>query len=211
MIMNKILIFTLLSVIGLVSLFLAGVYDRFPGDLQSTTFLQGIESIALNSYMKIVSFLTEGEFMFAFGLLVVLIMHFLRKRKEFFMSLGMLIVLHLNPILKLIAGRPRPTTELVEIFTDSKGMSFPSGHAFQVIVLFGFLIYLVERMVSTIWMRRTIQILLIMLILSVGISRIYLGAHWLSDVIAGYYFGFIFLLALIIFWDEIEALRYRSL
>lgn len=202
--MREFVIYLVLLAIGLISLIFARIYERFPGDLEITFFIQGMKNTTFVTYLKSVSFLTNGYFMFSIGALIVFLMFALKKKREFFMSIALLILLHLVQVLKLIAMRPRPSSEEIKVFYEGGGFSFPSGHAFQTIVLFGFLIYLTEKLIKNIWIRRIIQTLSVVLVISVGISRIYLGAHWLSDVLAGYYFGGVFLLILITFWDKIQ-------
>lgn len=93
-------------------------------------------------------------------------------------------------LLKLIYHRPRPFSRLAE----AHGSSFPSGHAFNVMLLCGFLTYLIWRQVAGKRLRLALSALLGFLVLAVGLSRVYLQAHWLSDVLAGYLAGFAWLL-----------------
>lgn len=88
----------------------------------------------------------------------------------------------LNQLLKLVAQRPRP--EAVAIVSVS-GYSFPSGHTMVATAFFGLLIYLLWRSGRGRAQRWALSCLLGLLVLSVGVSRIYLGAHYASDVLAG--------------------------
>jgi undecaprenyl-diphosphatase len=90
----------------------------------------------------------------------------------------------LNRILKEIVRRLRP--KLPEPWVTEPGWSFPSGHAMGSLVAYGFLAYLLTRITPAHFPRRTVIVLLAGLILLIGFSRIYLGAHFLSDVIGGY-------------------------
>lgn len=93
----------------------------------------------------------------------------------------------LNFSFKWAYGRTRPAfaTPLVNETT----FSFPSGHSMASLVTYGMLIYLVVLLVRPGWGRRLAVTLLAALIVTVGFSRIYLGAHWLSDVLGGYAAG----------------------
>jgi undecaprenyl-diphosphatase len=94
----------------------------------------------------------------------------------------------LNLILKASFERPRPN---VFPWLDNAGFfSFPSGHAMTSTVVYGTLAYLVARLEPGVWMRRLTFGLAVALILTIGLSRIYLGVHYPSDVIAGMIGGF---------------------
>lgn len=98
-----------------------------------------------------------------------------------------------NESIKIVIGRPRPVSELVNVFVPVAGNSFPSGHVMFYTVFFGFLLFLgLTQLPTSIW--RTIGlVLLASLIVLIGPSRMYLGAHWLSDVIAAHLLGLIIL------------------
>lgn len=95
-----------------------------------------------------------------------------------------------NPLIKIVVNRPRPgiTFELgLRVPTDS---SFPSGHAATAMVVYGFLIYLAWVKLREHRLARNIVIALCAIyILAMGLSRIYLGEHWFSDVLGGYLYG----------------------
>jgi len=98
-----------------------------------------------------------------------------------------------NALIKRTIGRPRPINTLVEVFVPEQGFSFPSGHVMFYTVFFGFLLVLVlTRMPHTRW-RWLFGAPLAALVLLIGPSRIILGAHWLSDVLAAYLLGLVIL------------------
>jgi undecaprenyl-diphosphatase len=92
-------------------------------------------------------------------------------------------------VLKLIFHRARPATITVNVF----GASFPSGHSFTATVVFGLIIYLLwKRRVRHAWPWTA---LFVSLVLLVGFSRVYLHAHYLTDVAGGYFFGLVWLIS----------------
>jgi undecaprenyl-diphosphatase len=97
-------------------------------------------------------------------------------------------------LMKILIHRARPTPEDAKILSTFTQSSFPSGHVVHYVVFFGFLIaaMIVNKNISSFW-RIFVGILSAFLILTVSISRIYLGAHWATDVLGGYLFGFIYL------------------
>jgi membrane-associated phospholipid phosphatase len=99
-----------------------------------------------------------------------------------------------NTVLKMGIGRPRPTDALVEIFWESPGLSFPSGHVMFYTVFFGFLFFLAwTRLKNSVW-RALVMIGSALMVLLVGVSRIFLGAHWVTDVIAAHLISLLILL-----------------
>lgn len=96
--------------------------------------------------------------------------------------------------LKLIFGRTRPEDQL----SAAAGHSFPSGHSFMSMTLYGFLIYLTWRVVRRDAVRIGMTILLVLLICVVGVSRVVLRVHWVSDVAGGFAAGLGWLVSSII-------------
>ncbi len=114
---------------------------------------------------------------------LVLIIAFKNKKYGAFALLNAISILILNILLKLIFMRDRPYDLM--IITES-GYSFPSGHAMASLGFYGFIIYLLWHFNITKRMKILFSIMLSILILLIGMSRIYLGVHYASDVLAGY-------------------------
>ena len=89
----------------------------------------------------------------------------------------------LNLMLKNILQRPRPTEYRI---IDERGYSFPSGHSMISMAFYGLLIYLIYKNIKNKSLKWILIILLSILILFIGISRIYLGVHYVSDVLGGF-------------------------
>ena len=116
-----------------------------------------------------------------------------RPRAALF-SLLTLLGLPLNMLLKEIVHRPRPTNSLVRILFYERGDSFPSGHAMGSTIVYGFLAYLTWTYITDLARRRFWTAVLIVTPIAISFSRIYIGAHWFSDIIGAWIFGLIVLL-----------------
>ena len=117
-------------------------------------------------------------------LLCFLILVFNKNKKiniAIIFNLGICTILNL--MLKNILQRPRPTEYRI---IDERGYSFPSGHSMISMAFYGLLIYLIYKNIKNKSLKWILIILLSILILFIGISRIYLGVHYVSDVLGGF-------------------------
>lgn len=105
------------------------------------------------------------------------------KKIPIVMCVNLVIISILNWILKIIVQRPRPNEFRL---IDEKGYSFPSGHSMISMAFYGFIIYLIYKKVENRYVRWGLISFLCILIFCIGISRIYLGVHYTSDVLAGF-------------------------
>ncbi len=125
-------------------------------------------------------------------------------------SVGLLLVAMMggalmNTLLKNIFDRPRPS--IVEAGTEVMSLSFPSGHAMSSFIAYSAIAYLGGRLGPTRRLRWTTWFVAAIIILAVGFSRIYLGVHYPSDVLAGYVAGLAWLAFVI---SGLAAIRYFS-
>ena len=87
---------------------------------------------------------------------------------------------------------------LMKINTDDSlkqgGFSFPSGHSMIAVCMYGYLIYMVNKKFTNKYLKFISIFMLVVLIISIGLSRVYVGVHYISDVIAGYILALILLI-----------------
>jgi membrane-associated phospholipid phosphatase len=114
----------------------------------------------------------------------------------------------LNTTLKGVVRRLRP--QLPEPWLTEPGWSFPSGHAMGSLVTYGFLAYLLTRITPTHFPRRSAIAVLAGLVLLIGFSRIYLGVHFLSDVLGGYAAAAVWLMFCIFVTHQTQSRSHRS-
>ena len=168
-----------------------------PIDPAVTRALHDPASPSLDALMNAVTGLGSSVVLVAVVACVAGVLAVRRHRAEavlLVLALGGTLVL--NDVLKSIVQRPRPDVEWAAVWPES---SFPSGHSMNSLV-----IYLALALVT--WRLAGHRVGVVALVLaatvpiSVGISRIYLGAHWMTDVIGGYLAGGLWLSALVVVW-----------
>ncbi|MBI1258385.1 MAG: phosphatase PAP2 family protein [Chloroflexi bacterium] len=106
----------------------------------------------------------------------------------------------LGLIIKSLVVRPRPSVDVVNVFAQLTDYSFPSGHVLYFTTFFGFLLFLTYTLLKSSWWRILLLIVLAAMIALIGVSRIFEGQHWASDVIAAYLLGSVWLSASILIY-----------
>lgn len=115
-------------------------------------------------------------------------------RREGVLCLSLLGAGTTTGVLKVIVRRPRPGADFKLMQKKLRDKSFPSGHATHYSSFYGFIFWFAYRRLRPSWLRTTILVFCATMIALVGPSRVYLGHHWASDVIAGELVGFSYLL-----------------
>jgi membrane-associated phospholipid phosphatase len=173
----------------------ARLYATFPGDEALLGWIQSQRHPVLTTFMRVVA--EAGRTYFLIGLIgAVTLAAYTSKRREWMFPLATLVLLGAGPILKALADRPRPPIDLVGLTEPLAGNGFPSGHAFGSTLVFGTIIYLASVLIPMRWLRWTVQGTSFALILGVGVSRVYSGAHWPSDVAGAYVIALLVLAAI---------------
>lgn len=194
--MNKGLLVVALILVIVLS-FAAAIQDYFLGDLYLARAIQEIKITLWQDAMEFVSLVGKVRPMLVMTFALFCWFLLKRQKAEYMVMGGALLSLTVNPMLKLLVHRPRPSGDLVAIWTDTSGMGFPSGHAATATILFGLLYYLAPALAP--WKTATliVRFFSLMMIGLIGVSRVYLGAHWPSDVLGGFLVGGIILSLLI--------------
>jgi membrane-associated phospholipid phosphatase len=202
--LRKITIIALLA-FGLVAGMVAGMAYVF-GDLRITRFIQRFDYPYFHWLMVAVSWPGYFGRQWVVALCVAaLLLRFRLKVEAACLLIGLGSIWLLTNAIKIIVGRPRPSPDMVEVYANSVTWSFPSGHVTSYVALYGFLFYLVYTLMRLSSLRSALLIVLGALIGLVGLSRVYLGAHWASDVFGGYCLGFIWLALTIYFYRRLRV------
>ncbi len=179
-------------------------------DVQASAFFSPLVTDLNTDIMQVFTFLGTHTFLIPANILLILYFLFVRKHKWYsikvpVISTGSLIIMS---ILKQLFGRHRP---LVPLMSEAKGLSFPSGHAMMSMVFYGLIIYIVWEEVKQAWLRYTLVILLLVIILFIGISRIYLNVHFASDVAAGFSLGLVWLVISVVILNKMEYISRKEI
>ncbi len=158
---------------------------NFPLDLRLTLRIQEIDNAAFVRAVDWAEDMTDGRLLIAVYLTVAAALWLSSHRFEVLLltltALGRVV----NMSAKEIIERARPTAEFVLVSDHASGFGFPSGHAQGSLLFYGFLVYLAEVTIEFRPLRRLVQAICFAIIVLTWIERVYVGAHWPSDVLAG--------------------------
>jgi undecaprenyl-diphosphatase len=167
-------------------------------DIQFSKEIQQDCHPALDFLMKSISWFGITAVATAMVLGSALIFVIIRHWREAIFTVATFLVAAITYGIKILINRPRPAEDLVKIAEDTQHQSFPSGHTSFYVTFFGFMIFLLVRnKYLPRWLRYSLVVIALALIFSIPFSRIYLGAHWFTDVAAGFVLGILVLWALI--------------
>jgi membrane-associated phospholipid phosphatase len=165
-------------------------------DLRILNIIKAFRGPRLNREILFLTYLGKTEIILVGFLAVEIFLAYL-KRWRYFITLAVSVIggqIFVNGI-KLLVERGRPPASLTLVSEPS--YSFPSGHAFVACSFYGLLAYFVYRTTKNRWARFFTMLLTILLIGGIGFTRIYLGVHWPTDVLASFAAGAAWLTMLI--------------
>lgn len=159
------------------------------GDTIGYNIVSNLISDKLTPLVKMVTWFGSATCLI---LLTVILFIFVKNKKAcLLIGTNLVIITILNQTLKTLLQRPRPTGFRI---INETGYSFPSGHSMISMAFYGFLIYLIYKNIKNKYLKFTLIIILFILIISIGLSRIYLGVHYTSDVLAGFLLSIAYLI-----------------
>ncbi len=150
----------------------------------------------MTKIMIFITYLGNWQIIIGLGIIIVIGLLILReKRMALFLVVGTASGELFYALLKNIIQRPRP--DIINALIEQNGYSFPSGHSLVPLIFYGMLGYYFFRKAKSLPLKTISIIAPAILVFLIGFSRVYLGVHWVSDVLAGWIFGAIFLTILI--------------
>lgn len=151
--------------------------------------VEKLRNPTLTPIMKSITKLSNTQIIVTIAIILTICIK--NKKIALTIPINLMIIAIINQTLKLIFQRPRPLGyRLLEI----GGYSFPSGHAMASTAFYGLLIYLSYKLIKNKEIKTLSIILNLLIIILVGISRIYLGVHYCSDVLVGESISIIYLI-----------------
>lgn len=190
----------LFVIIGYMVKFYPEMLVNFDQPIQ--TAIRGDLPEYLTLLFRAITHLIDIPIIITWVLIVAFIFYRKQWKMESFLMLGNLALAGILIVtFKNIYQRPRP--EILHL-VDEKGFSFPSGHSLAVTIMVGTLIVIFSQRIKNQLWKRIIQILLGFYLLSVLVSRVYLGVHYPSDVLASLCIGLGVLFIEFPFYDKLR-------
>lgn len=151
------------------------------------------------SVMKYITYF--GDKLVIIGITLIFILFYKNKKQSLYMTINILVALFLNLIVKYSFQRIRPFESIIE----ETGYSFPSGHTMCSTAFYGLFLYFIIKSDIKYIYKWIFAFFFLILIIFIGISRIYLGAHYFSDVIGAFILGILSLITCIKIINDIEG------
>jgi membrane-associated phospholipid phosphatase len=186
--------YVLVATVGFVALAVAAHFvPYFAIDLTITRAVQSNHGPALDALMRGLSWMGWNPQASLLVAMILSILLFVGLRWETvaaaFAAFGTVV----GSLVKMLVYRPRPTADLVHVFSSLSTYSFPSGHVLLAMCFYGFIAFLMYALLNQAWYRVLGLTLMALIVLLMGPSRIYLGQHWFSDVMGAYVLGSLWL------------------
>jgi undecaprenyl-diphosphatase len=169
-------------------------------DTAVSTWFYSLRADWLTQPVKSITYLGNWQ---TVTLICVVLLFFRETRKKYGYAAAATVILvtRLNSTIKSIFQRPRPDVSLHLI--EQGGYSFTSGHAITSWVFYGLLIYLIRKHVKSPPEKNLLTGLMILPMALIGLSRIYLGVHYPTDVLGAWLLGTALLVVVIVIYDMI--------
>ncbi|PKM72676.1 MAG: hypothetical protein CVU92_07240 [Firmicutes bacterium HGW-Firmicutes-17] len=181
--------------------FLVITVPSFTIDLTISTGLQSIDNPVFSGLMTVISWVGNSPQSSIVMAVIIVTLFALGFRWESAVALIIAVFVPLlNLLIKTLVHRPRPGIDLIHVVNVLNSYSFPSGHVMFYTGFFGFICFLTYTLLKPFWIRTLLLIIFGSHIVLVGLSRIYLGQHWASDVLGAYLLGGLCLIAGIHFY-----------
>ena len=162
-------------------------------------FSENIINDKLTPIVKVITHIGGAKIVFVLTILAIILIKGLKNK--LFLLTGIVGTAGLNVVLKHIIQRERPN---INRLIPEKGYSFPSGHSMMSMAFYGMFIFLIFKYVKNTALKWTLIVILTILLSTIGITRIYLGVHYPSDVIGGFVVSLTYLFILTEIYNKVK-------
>ena len=162
-------------------------------------FSENIINDKLTPIVKVITHIGGAKIVFVLTVLAIILIKGLKNK--LFLLTGIVGTAGINVVLKHIIQRERPN---INRLIPEKGYSFPSGHSMMSMAFYGMLIFLIFKYVKNTALKWTLIVILTILLSTIGITRIYLGVHYPSDVIGGFLVSLTYLFILTEIYNKVK-------
>lgn len=162
-------------------------------------FSENIINEKLTPIVKVITHVGGAKIVLVLTVLAIILIKGLKNK--LFLLTGVVGTAGLNVVLKHIVQRERPN---INRLIPEKGYSFPSGHSMMSMAFYGMLIFLIFKYVKNTALKWTLIVILTILLSTIGITRIYLGVHYPSDVIGGFVVSLTYLFILTEIYNKVK-------
>ena len=169
-----------------------GLTERF--DEAGYLLVRSLECGFFDNYFLFVTRMGNENVIIVF---IIMLLFMLKDKERILLLFSSLISVVSNQGIKHLLMRKRP--DVLHLIKQG-GYSYPSGHSMIAVAVYGLLIYFVCSKIKNKYLKYGLSLLLVLLIISIGISRIYVGVHYISDVLGGFLLAIIELILLICFF-----------
>ena len=182
---NKFIIYTIIPFLTIIIIITAKIIsgkELYIDKLAHNIIVETFRNPILTTFMKNITKLSNTKYIIIIAIIITLLFIFKWKKNNIakLIPCNLIFITLSNQFLKSIFKRTRP---LGHRLIKATGYSFPSGHAMVSMAFYGLLIYIIYHLIDNKILRNILITINILIILLIGISRIYLGVHYLSDII----------------------------
>jgi len=172
-------------------------------DSSAENYSTSIRNGFLTSFMKIITDLGDWKIIFVLTAIIAAFLLYRKKLKHLFvLILSVVAGEGIIWTIKNLVERARP--DVVNALVYESSYSFPSGHAFISLSFYALIMYFVYKSSESKTIKTITVIASLLIVFLIGVSRVYLGVHWISDVVAGSFLGICWVFLMIFIFKSIK-------